>query len=91
MFLRDRIGLAASARAAGVALAMVSVTLLASTRSADAGGGRAASRRFLPPAISRSQIAQLSLEQSRGVIFFSAAYLAACSLTIGSRMDRSAL
>ena len=35
--------------------------------------------------------AQLSLEQSRGVIFFSVAYLAAASLTIGSRIDRSAL
>ena len=60
------------------------------------GGGGAASHRFVDDARSAERAApdrraQLSFEQSRGVIFFSAAYLAEASLTIVSRIDRSAL
>ena len=50
----------------------------------ETGGGKQ------PPALTGPD-AQLSLEQSRGVIFLSAAYLADASLTMGSRIDRSAL
>ena len=69
------------------ALARVSVTrsqLRSGVRST--GGGTAAS-----PHASEQRRAQLSLEQSRGVIFLSLAYLAACSLTIGASIGSSAV
>ena len=82
-----RIGLAASAVAAGAGLARVSVTRVSApvSVSMQSGGGTTATSRAFGFALS-------SPWSSRAAsIFFSVAYLSEYSLTIGARIESSAV